>query len=206
MSVTYTTAHGNVRSLNHWAGPGIEPVSPWILVGFVSAVPHWELLISSISKLLERSSMPLSSFPTHSAMPSTSLNWILSHPQRSLLLNEWPLLRHYLRLAFDSFSLLFYLLLLFWGSPASWPFPPMIFLRSNPPMPCRSWNASGSCLWFFSTDFLWVITQPLPRDPWWMTLICDPSITEVEEGWFLQMVGSECSYQEKCSAEKSNED
>ena len=31
MSVTYITAHGNTRSLTHWAGPGIEPVSSWIL-------------------------------------------------------------------------------------------------------------------------------------------------------------------------------
>ena len=38
MSVTYTTAHGNAR-----AGPGIEPASSWILVGFFTAEPPWEL-------------------------------------------------------------------------------------------------------------------------------------------------------------------
>jgi len=38
MSVTYTTAHGNTRSLTHWMRPGIEPVSSWILVRFVT---HW---------------------------------------------------------------------------------------------------------------------------------------------------------------------
>ena len=37
-SVTYTTAHGNAGSLTHWASPGIEPASSWILVGFVN---HW---------------------------------------------------------------------------------------------------------------------------------------------------------------------
>ena len=37
-SVTYTTAHGNARSLTHWVRPGIEPVSSWMLVGFVN---HW---------------------------------------------------------------------------------------------------------------------------------------------------------------------
>ena len=42
-SVTYTTAHGNIRSLTHWARPGIEPASSWILVGFVSTAPQWEL-------------------------------------------------------------------------------------------------------------------------------------------------------------------
>ena len=31
-SVTYTTAHGNTRSLTHWARPGIEPAFSWILV------------------------------------------------------------------------------------------------------------------------------------------------------------------------------
>ena len=40
---TYTTAHGNARSLIHWARPGIEPTTSWFLVGFVSAVPWQEL-------------------------------------------------------------------------------------------------------------------------------------------------------------------
>ena len=43
MSVTYTTAHGNTRSLIHWARPGIEPASSWILVKFVSTEPQQEL-------------------------------------------------------------------------------------------------------------------------------------------------------------------
>jgi len=41
--VTYTTAHGNARSLTLWARPGIEPASSWILVGFISTEPQWEL-------------------------------------------------------------------------------------------------------------------------------------------------------------------
>ena len=45
MSVTYTTAHGNARPLTHWAWPGIEPATSWLLVGFVSAAPRWELPI-----------------------------------------------------------------------------------------------------------------------------------------------------------------
>ena len=43
-SVAYITAHGNARSLTHWARPGIEPATSWFLVRFVSAVPVWELL------------------------------------------------------------------------------------------------------------------------------------------------------------------
>ena len=35
---TYTTAHGNARSLTHW-------VTSWLLVGFVSSAPQRELLI-----------------------------------------------------------------------------------------------------------------------------------------------------------------
>ena len=31
-SATYTTVHGNAGSLIHWARPGIEPASLWILV------------------------------------------------------------------------------------------------------------------------------------------------------------------------------
>ena len=41
--MTYTTAHGNTRSLTHWARPGIKPTSSWMLVGFVTAEPQWEL-------------------------------------------------------------------------------------------------------------------------------------------------------------------
>ena len=41
--VTYTTAHGNARFLTHWARPGIEPASSWMLVRFVFTEPWWEL-------------------------------------------------------------------------------------------------------------------------------------------------------------------
>ena len=46
--LSYTTAHGNARSLTHWARPGVEPTSSWILVGFTSAQPQWELLTDDI--------------------------------------------------------------------------------------------------------------------------------------------------------------
>ena len=44
MSTTYTTAHGNAGYLTHWARPGIEPASSWILVRFFSNGPLWENL------------------------------------------------------------------------------------------------------------------------------------------------------------------
>ena len=42
-AATCTIAHGNTRSLTHWAKPGIEPASSWILVGFITAEPWWKL-------------------------------------------------------------------------------------------------------------------------------------------------------------------
>ena len=42
-SSTYTTAQGNAGSLIHWARPGIEPASSWMLVRFVFAEPQREL-------------------------------------------------------------------------------------------------------------------------------------------------------------------
>ena len=38
LSVTYTTANGNTRSLTHWTRPRIEPTSSEILGGFLT---HW---------------------------------------------------------------------------------------------------------------------------------------------------------------------
>ena len=42
-SPTYTTAHSNTRSLTHWARPGIESASSWILVKFITTEPQQEL-------------------------------------------------------------------------------------------------------------------------------------------------------------------
>ena len=41
-SAAYTTAHSNIRSLIHWARPGIKPSTSWFIVGFVSTAPRWE--------------------------------------------------------------------------------------------------------------------------------------------------------------------
>ena len=43
LPLAYTTAHGNARSLTHWARSGIKPMSSWMLVRFVSAEARWEL-------------------------------------------------------------------------------------------------------------------------------------------------------------------
>ena len=44
VSATYTTVHGNTRSLTHWARPGLEPASSWMPVRFVPTEPRQELL------------------------------------------------------------------------------------------------------------------------------------------------------------------
>ena len=43
MSVIYTAAQSNARSLNHWIRPGIEPLSSWTLVGLLTPEPPQEL-------------------------------------------------------------------------------------------------------------------------------------------------------------------
>ena len=50
-SATYTTAHGNTGSLTYWARLGMEPATSWFLVGFVPAVPRWELPWIILNKL-----------------------------------------------------------------------------------------------------------------------------------------------------------
>ena len=44
-SATYTTTHGNARSLIHWVRPGIKPAISWMLVRFIPAEAQWELLL-----------------------------------------------------------------------------------------------------------------------------------------------------------------
>ena len=52
LSMTYTTAHSNARSLTHWVRPGIKPAFLWELVRFITTEPWGELL-------------PLSNLKTH---------------------------------------------------------------------------------------------------------------------------------------------
>ena len=48
-SANYTTAHSNAGSLTHWGKSGIEPMSSWMLVGFVN---HWTIIGTSILGIL----------------------------------------------------------------------------------------------------------------------------------------------------------
>ena len=56
--------HCDAGSLTHWAGPGIELSSSWILVRLVSAEPHWKLLLPYFNSLLFLS-VPRNYFPTY---------------------------------------------------------------------------------------------------------------------------------------------
>ena len=60
MSLTYTTAHGNARSLTHWVRPGIEPTSAWTWVRFVTAELQQEFLYINLNIYLLnwRASLP----------------------------------------------------------------------------------------------------------------------------------------------------
>ena len=53
--MTYTAAHSNAGSLTHSVGPGIKAAFLWILVGFVTAEPQWELLEGIKKKLIIKS-------------------------------------------------------------------------------------------------------------------------------------------------------
>ena len=53
VSAAYTTDHGNTRSSTHWARPGIEPSSSWMLVRFVNCwattgTPEWRYLNENV--------------------------------------------------------------------------------------------------------------------------------------------------------------
>ena len=47
--MTYTTAHGNTRSLTHWVRSGMEPVSSWMLIIFVSTESWWDFFFFGTS-------------------------------------------------------------------------------------------------------------------------------------------------------------
>ena len=58
-SLTYFTAHGNAGYLTHWARPEIESTSSWVIVGFITTEPQWELQ-RHISKVPQFSLFPIS--------------------------------------------------------------------------------------------------------------------------------------------------
>ena len=51
-SATYAAAHGKNGFLTHGVRPETEPASSWILVGFITPVPQWELLALVLELIL----------------------------------------------------------------------------------------------------------------------------------------------------------
>ena len=70
-SAIYTTAHSNAGSLTHWATPEIEPTSSWILVGFVTNEPQWELLDTQILNNILENRIQQMGFVSRSQTEST---------------------------------------------------------------------------------------------------------------------------------------
>ena len=71
MSVNYTTAHGNARSLTHWVRLGNKPATSWIPVRFISAGPWWEprcWQLCCASLVHSHSYFPRYLFPTFSPL------------------------------------------------------------------------------------------------------------------------------------------
>ena len=60
--LTYITAQGNTRSLMHWARPGMEPASSWILAGFITSEMRWELPGAFLWKQLTQKASYFQSF------------------------------------------------------------------------------------------------------------------------------------------------
>ena len=63
LSSIYTTAHGNARSVTHWARQGIEPETSWFLAGFVSTEPGQELPFAIFQHYVNRPRFILFSTP-----------------------------------------------------------------------------------------------------------------------------------------------
>ena len=100
VSVTYTTADSNRRSLTHWMRPGIEPASSWILVRFIITEPQGELLHFFRHKHPSENKLPASAtfwstasrFQKLGKGPMGPVKWI-SKPQLSHLI-LWGKLLH----------------------------------------------------------------------------------------------------------------
>ena len=86
-SSTYTTAHGNAGSSTYWARPGIQPVSSWILLRFISTEPQRELLGVTTDPWKP---FPFSFLTGHVTVPSTGIKSVLRSLQtRTSENSEW---------------------------------------------------------------------------------------------------------------------
>ena len=111
-SGTYTTAHSNARSLTHWARPGVEHTSSWMLVGIINCwatkgtpgklvffYPQILLLLSSLKTKIKGKKI-YSSLKKASSSVATRNTWMKlkfgssvtrSHVRSSLTTHDWGL-------------------------------------------------------------------------------------------------------------------
>ena len=88
-SVTYTTARGNTRPLTHGTKSGLEPVSSWILGGFVTTEPPLELLAQWFLRYGKRKNYlgNILKWPCHInwrfGLKRPSVSVLISHPKNS---------------------------------------------------------------------------------------------------------------------------
>ena len=87
VSVTYTPAHSNARSLTHWARPGIEPASSWILVGFFNCwamkrTPYLHIFYCKHSTMIWRNKR-------QENLTSSLLQWTLKLSGKHSLSNKY---------------------------------------------------------------------------------------------------------------------
>ena len=89
ISNLHHTAHGNARFPTHWARPGIEPTSLWILVRFLSIAPQCELPKNNFFKGKKRLLNPFNEIPDQARQlpreDTCHTVWFKSPPQR----NAW---------------------------------------------------------------------------------------------------------------------
>ena len=92
----YTTAQAmwDPSSWQHWARPGMEPMSSWILVGFVNTESQWELPRAGFKSCFQANFhfMMISNCSIHWGCPSHIylVPMLLIHPQNFLLQAPFP--------------------------------------------------------------------------------------------------------------------
>ena len=107
-SASYTTAHGNDRSLTHWGETEIKPSTLWFLVGFISAEPRRKLLIKVLFKALTQV-LPSSGMLFSRLFHTSNVKWHF--------FRDFPCFTHLISVAQDNLSyssfLFFYILFIY---------------------------------------------------------------------------------------------
>ena len=96
-SVTYTTAHSNTESLTHWARPGIEPASSWLLARFIplshdrnsQKIYFKNKLNNSLILNYEKKIASISLEMYHSLWSNAFILWVKLHQTKALWIQSF---------------------------------------------------------------------------------------------------------------------